>query len=70
MGVRYFQLRVINWSTLNLGSVHLTQINTKTKKHDFNKNQWMPSNTGPSQPPRKRTVVTADITKRLANSAK
>src|SRR5690606_20247833 len=41
-GVSTFQQKLINWSTLNLGNVHLTHICAATSKSDLDNIQKIP----------------------------
>ena len=47
-GVNTFQHKCINWSTLNLGKVHLNHIITKIRKKALSKSQKIPHK-GPSK---------------------
>ena len=76
-GNNTFHPRNINWSTLNLGRVHLNQIWIKTKKNDLDINQNNPqigppinSPKGEFQPPKNIRVVIAATINILAYSAK
>ena len=76
-GNKTFHPKYINWSTLNLGRVHLSQICIKTTKKALAMNQNAPkigperkSPNGEFHPPRNTVAVIAATTNILAYSAK
>jgi hypothetical protein len=77
IGNKYFHSKVNNWSTLNLGNVHLNHIIKNTKIIVFPKNQNTPNQgidsvipKGESHAPKNMVVAIDAIMNMFINSAK